>query len=333
MFRPINVKSHLKNMLKYFNVWHWKVNAVRIHQDITSKSQSQLQSGRKFSSLIYESSNLGDDIQSIAAFKYFPKALTRISPLHRENLDTEKNNSVILLNGWFTHRGENWAPSSTLSPIYIGFHASNPLVTDELHHAYFKQHEPIGCRDSFSVGKFEKIGVSSFVSYCPTLTLPMLSNFRTDEILVVDAHIPSPDPHITDTTQLLKSLIPASILSKARYLSHRIPERYSEFHGFKIWQAYQLLKQYSSAKIVITNRLHCALPCLAFGTPVIFLNERIDIDERLVDYKHFLNAYSSVSEKVEIDWENPRSADICELYENIEKNILDKIMKTNIKSQ
>ena len=38
-------------------------------------------------------------------------------------------------------------------------------------------------------------------------------------------------------------------------------------------------------------------------------------------------------EKVDIDRENPRSADICELKANIEKNILDKIMKTNIKSQ
>jgi hypothetical protein len=333
MLKATNIRSRVIKILKKFNEWHWTINATKIYRDFASKSPNPHQSDRQFSSLIYNSSNLGDDIQSIAQFKYFPSTLKRINPLNRENLNTEKKNSVILLNGWFTHRGENWPPSSTLSPIYIGFHASNPSVTDELHHAYFKQHEPIGCRDSFSVGKFEKIGVSSFVSYCPTLTLPMLSNFRTDEILVVDAHIPSPDPHITDTTQLLKSLIPASILSKARYLSHRIQERYSEFHGFKIWQAYQLLKQYARAKIVITNRLHCALPCLAFGTPVIFLNERIDIDERLVDYKHFLNAYSSVSEKVEIDWENPQSADICELKANIEKNILDKIVKTNIKSQ
>ncbi|NQD72865.1 polysaccharide pyruvyl transferase family protein, partial [Sphingobacterium shayense] len=28
----------------------------------------------------------------------------------------------------------------------------------------------------------------------------------------------------------------------------------------------------SRAKLVVTSRIHCALPCLAMGTPVIFLN-------------------------------------------------------------
>jgi hypothetical protein len=32
------------------------------------------------------------------------------------------------------------------------------------------------------------------------------------------------------------------------------------------------LKRYATAKLVITSRIHCALPCLALGTPVIFIN-------------------------------------------------------------
>jgi exopolysaccharide biosynthesis predicted pyruvyltransferase EpsI len=35
--------------------------------------------------------------------------------------------------------------------------------------------------------------------------------------------------------------------------------------------AESVLKKYASAKLVVTSRLHCALPCLAFGTPVIFV--------------------------------------------------------------
>lgn len=32
------------------------------------------------------------------------------------------------------------------------------------------------------------------------------------------------------------------------------------------------MNKYAHAKLVITSRIHCALPCLALGTPVIYLN-------------------------------------------------------------
>ena len=37
-----------------------------------------------------------------------------------------------------------------------------------------------------------------------------------------------------------------------------------------------LLGIYSSAKAVVTGRLHCALPCLALGTPVLFVESADD---------------------------------------------------------
>ncbi len=33
-----------------------------------------------------------------------------------------------------------------------------------------------------------------------------------------------------------------------------------------------LAEDYTRAKLVITSRIHCALPCLAMGIPVIFVN-------------------------------------------------------------
>ena len=46
-------------------------------------------------------------------------------------------------------------------------------------------------------------------------------------------------------------------------------------HKEKFFMAENLLKLYENASCVITDRLHCALPCLAFKTPVLLLNERI----------------------------------------------------------
>ena len=34
--------------------------------------------------------------------------------------------------------------------------------------------------------------------------------------------------------------------------------------------AEQLIKKYAASKLVVTSRIHCALPCLGIETPVIF---------------------------------------------------------------
>ena len=37
--------------------------------------------------------------------------------------------------------------------------------------------------------------------------------------------------------------------------------------------AKKLLDKYARAKLIISARLHGSLPCLAFNTPVIFINQ------------------------------------------------------------
>ncbi len=40
----------------------------------------------------------------------------------------------------------------------------------------------------------------------------------------------------------------------------------------RLKEAERLIKEYSKAGLVITSRIHCALPCLGLGTPVLFVN-------------------------------------------------------------
>src|SRR5690606_18727181 len=51
---------------------------------------------------------------------------------------------------------------------------------------------------------------------------------------------------------------------------HKLSGKHSEEQRFK--EAERFLNIFSKAKLVITSRIHCALPCLALGTPVIFIN-------------------------------------------------------------
>ena len=47
-------------------------------------------------------------------------------------------------------------------------------------------------------------------------------------------------------------------------------------HNERFEEAENLLKKYATAKLVITTRIHCALPCLALGTPVILVVPKYD---------------------------------------------------------
>ena len=72
-------------------------------------------------------------------------------------------------------------------------------------------------------------------------------------------------------------------------------------------EAEELLRRYAQAKLVITSRLHCALPCLAFDTPVIFVNKNLE-DPRFAGLLEYMKSYSVEEFKykiTEIDVENP----------------------------
>ena len=62
------------------------------------------------------------------------------------------------------------------------------------------------------------------------------------------------------------------ILVNAKYISHVVNQ--VEFKGDddKMEYARNLIKNYARAKLVVTSRIHCALPCLGLETPVIFVN-------------------------------------------------------------
>ena len=66
------------------------------------------------------------------------------------------------------------------------------------------------------------------------------------------------------------------------HTKHKFNLELSHIERFRL--AKSLLEKYSKAKLVITTRIHGALPCLAFHTPVIFIN-------KIYDYYRFPGIY------------------------------------------
>lgn len=239
--------------------------------------------------------NVGDNIQSLAAKQFLPNVDVLIN---RENLAEFKGEkTTLIMNGWFTHNIHNWVPSEDIIPIFVSFHMNNtaaPYMLNDKGITYLKKHQPIGCRDQFTVKTLNDKGIDAYFTGCLTLTLDSYKvddSQRGNDIYIVDPLYSYPRPEkifynikatvknilngtafqINKKNKHLKKFISKDLLNSATFINQEPPSNtFTDEEKFEM--AESLLKKYASAKLVITSRIHCALPCLALGTPVIFVN-------------------------------------------------------------
>jgi hypothetical protein len=235
--------------------------------------------------------NAGDYIQSVAAARFLPKVDRYIN---REKLNEYSGAPLkLIMNGWFMHRPANWPPSPQIQPLVTSFHLNSQAKEPMLSKAgidWFKRQEPIGCRDAYTLEVLENAGVSTYLSGCLTSTLVNEHNYRTNDIYFADALFRVPGWSTSARTprefikaiisgdlikmnqrnRMLKELFDEEVLNEAKSISHYHPARHAEKERFAV--AEDFLKKYATAKFVVTSRIHCAIPCLAYGTPVIFIH-------------------------------------------------------------
>jgi hypothetical protein len=218
--------------------------------------------------------NIGDDIQTIAVKRFLPSCAV---PIDREFIHEFSYNSPVkaVISGWFMHvKGGywelplpppeiSWPPSSQIDPFFISIHLTgllHPIVFSEENIAYLKQHSPIGARDLYTLQLLQEKNIPSYFSGCLTLTLENNYTERNDIIYLVDLD--------EATIRYIQSKVssPTVIVTHGKPLLHFL----STEHRLKY--AEYILDLYRKAKCVVTTRLHAALPCLAFKTPVLMLD-------------------------------------------------------------
>ena len=259
--------------------------------------------------------NIGDYVQSLAAKQFLPRVDRYVE---RERLDEElKEACKCIMNGWYMH-GTHWPPNSKINPLFVSFHinskAEHVLLTDKSIQ-YLKRHEPIGCRDVRTMKLLQERGVDAYFSGCLTLTLgkTYATNERSGEIIFADPYIY--ENFTGKVVRKIRKLLGCGfnenrmkrkikdryheILSPA-FLDEfsvttqieKIPEIYDHEKYFK--EADELLKRYARAKVVITSRIHCALPCLGMGTPVIYIHSERENDEHNSRLKGLLDLFDNI---------------------------------------
>lgn len=281
--------------------------------------------------------NLGNEIQSVIVKPLLPRVDLYLDGDYLHNVTSDQMIKIII-HGSFNTRPKHWPPSPAIEPLFISLniaeHARKEL-TSEKSIKYFKQHEPIGCRDHFTQNLLRQKGVETYFSGCITFTLERDTTLqRTDKILLTDldkeamSHVP---PYLLSNATIIHhtSGIPidsiANRLYKYSHLLHKIVKstkvhiivgslqqelikRRSEATRTRRFEVAEgLLVEYAQAKFVITSRLHCALPCVALGTPVIFVHRNLK-DSRFPGLLDYVRHYSLEEFKYkvkEIDPENP----------------------------
>ena len=242
-----------------------------------------------------KSNNLGDYIQSIATKEIIGEDSIG---LDRENLHIYNGPNVyLIMNGWFMQNSRNWPPSDKITPFFISFHI-NPIAKDNLLSKkgleYFQKHEPIGCRDMYTQNLLQKKGINSYFSGCLTLTLRnKKKDFKKEGVLIIGA-LDRLKPKI-DIKNLFNELIKypykffkynrskkrlddfilSKGFSKVTYKS-QIIDLYKNVDKQRNLLANEQLNLIAKSKLVITSRLHVALPAIAYGTKVIFLKDGLE---------------------------------------------------------
>ena len=222
--------------------------------------------------------NLGDYIQSLAAMQYLP---ADVSYIDRDKIASYQGNPVKLIaNAWYHSFEGNAVFNKQITPLLTSIHINNVDEVSAKTLAYFKAHEPIGCRDLTTLKFLQNKGIKAYFSACLTLTLDLKypeadleplqlktaePQFYGKKIILCDYDLSQKN----EINSYLKEKLKKYPLKQAFFTSHALAHMSTQEQRFKI--ASQLINEYAKAKLVITSKLHCALVCLAFKTPVIFI--------------------------------------------------------------
>jgi hypothetical protein len=130
----------------------------------------------------------------------------------------------------------------------------------------------IGCRDSVTADFLAANGVATCLTGCATLTFPRYSGKR-EGIYCVDVS----DEIKEKVVRLYKE--PIFVSHDLEDLSLDQADEATLANQYR--RAYALLRKYMKAELVVSSRVHATLPCIAFGTPVIYVGVPKSTDDRV----------------------------------------------------
>lgn len=210
--------------------------------------------------------NLGDDLVTLAALQHLPRVdrVLDADALDAPLPDFDEDDRLVLLSpGLFLRSSAHWPPEKHIVPVCMGVHISEedawglPLATlDGAGYDCLLACAPIAARDVRTANRLARMNIPHTLTGCLSLTLEHPPVKRSG---IVCCDVPE------EVTDALRSFRP-DVASVTHSMSDPSPD-----FDRRMADAKALLSRYASAEMVFTRRLHCAMACLAIGTPVLLL--------------------------------------------------------------
>lgn len=212
----------------------------------------------------YCGANLGDHVQSLALLQHVrPRTL-----LLRDHFRPHPE-LLLAANGWLT-KGQIPTRDEFRDVKYLGIYLPPRLRTPEVA-AKFQGLGTIGCRDHVTAAFLQQHDIPVYLCRCATLSFPRYDGPR-EQIVCVDVA-----PAIVDRVRRRYRQQFGDVITLTHNLPRPSPADMTErLIRSQFERAHHFLSLYRAASLVVTSRIHVALPCLAFGTPVILLSGKSD---------------------------------------------------------
>jgi len=274
--------------------------------------------------------NLGDEIQSIAVERLLPRV---DHWLERDDLGSFAGNEPVaaVVNGWYCFTPENWPPAPAIVPLLTSIHISatvgegpaalsgRDVMLREPSLSYLRRHGPVGARDLETQQLLEAHGVESYFAGCLSLTLEPAGLPRGPQVVLNEVP-PEARDYIRGRTE--RPIVETVHIDKS-----------TPFGKPRFAQARALLETYERAHCVVTTRLHCALPCLALGTPVVLLDVAPDRGRfaGLQDYlrHHTVPAFLGWPGHLDFDQPEPNRDDFRKLADLLRRRVGDFVAQAS----
>ena len=240
--------------------------------------------------------NIGDYVQSIAVKNAISKVLKNVNFKYfdRDNLLNyyqENGSDVCIMQGFFPSRLD-WLPNKYIYPVFIGFHLGGAMEytqkTNGSERIFYKFHKifpwyfkdkDIGCRDRRTEAFVRSIGINAYFSRCLSLTLPRREKLKSQNKIFVSC--------FSYVLKPLNIFLSTKSLENIEYVSPEVNVKSFTKEGYEKLDSIDFMltcKTYlekfkNEAKLVITDRIHIAGPCLAMGIPTIVI-KRTENDPR-----------------------------------------------------
>lgn len=262
----------------------------------------------------YSSDNIGDDMQSLVLRRWLGYREDEILFFDRDKHTFRGEHRFdeiqLLINGFI---GEGALPVPEMEefdmhPMFLAIHMAsvnhdNPGKLDQL-----RRFGPVGCRDRQALKECEANQVSAYFAGCPTILCQPADVTQDIDVLLVDIN-----------PRRLPALPERRVI---RYSSNmKVPiESTFETRREMCLRRWELL---SRSRLVVTSKLHAAMPALGMGRPVVFLREEIVCGGRLTAFPENFPTYP---ERSRFSWDpEDHLVDISAHRKLVESRLIERI--------